>query len=217
MLLETILGGVTGLVGNVISSIMTYKTQKLKNAHEQSMLRLETAAMRAEAEANIRITKAQIEGAVEIADSGAYMASMQMGNKAMFNEKWVDRLFDVEGKWRLLTFPLGCFAAFMFGLVDWLRGFMRPALTMYLTALTTAITWMAWDVMQKHGLGSMTPEQALSVFNQVIAIVIYLTVSCVTWWFGDRTMSKFLQKHLNIGKPSGGNGGGNIGSGSGPL
>lgn len=218
MLLETIFGAATGLIGNVITSIMQFKTQKLKNEHEQDMLRLETAAMRAEAEANIRISKAQIEGEVELADSAAYMTSMQLGNKSMFNEKWVDTLFEVKGKWRIITFPLGCFAAFMFGLVDWLRGFMRPALTLYLTALTTAITWMAWDIMQKHGLGTLTAEQAMSIFNQVIAIVIYLTVSCVTWWFGDRTMSKFLQKRLGKGGISpGGKGGGNIGSGSGPL
>lgn len=216
MLLETILGGVTGLVGNVISSIMTYKTQKLKNEHEQSILKLETAAMRAEAEANIRISKAQIEGAVELADSQAYMQSMRQGNQPMFNEKWVDRLLAVEGRWRILTFPFACFAAVMFGFVDWLRGFMRPALTLYLTALTTGITWMAWDILQKHGLSGMSVDEAVGIFNQVITIVIYLTVSCITWWFGDRTMSKFLQKHLEKRGPNGGPPG-NIGSGSGPL
>lgn len=191
MVLETILGGVTGLVGNVISSIMTYKTQKLKNQHEQMMMKLETAAMRAEAEANIRITKAQVEGAVELADSQAYMASIHAGNKPMLDEKWVDKLLSIEGRWKFITIPIACLVAVLFGFVDWLRGFMRPALTMYLTILTTAITWMAWDIMQKHGV-EMTADQAVAVFNQVIAIVIYLTVSCVTWWFGDRRIAKFL-------------------------
>ena len=215
MLLETILGGVTGLVGNIISSIMTYKTQKLKNTHDQMMLKLETAAMRAEVEANIRITKAQIEGEVEIADSQAYMQSIMHGNKPMFNEKWVDKLLAVEGKWRVLTFPLACFAAIMFGFVDWLRGFMRPALTLYLTGLTTAITWMAWDIMQKHGLTGMTAVEATAIFDQVITIVIYLTVSCVTWWFGDRRIAKFLSSLHDKQGPRGPSG--NIGSGSGPL
>lgn len=191
MLLETILGGVTGLVGNIISSIMTYKTQKLKNEHDQMMMRLETAAMRAEAEANIRITKAQVEGAVELADSQAYMASIHAGNKTMLDEKWIDKLLSIQGRWRFITVPIACLVAVLFGFVDWLRGFMRPALTLYLTGLTTAITWMAWDIMQKHGI-NMTSAEAVAVFNQVIAIVIYLTVSCVTWWFGDRRIAKFL-------------------------
>ena len=215
MLLTTILGGVTGLVGNVISSIMTYKTQKLKNVHEESMLKLETAAMRAEAEANIRITQAQIEGEVEMADSQAYMQSIVHGNKNMFDQKWVDSLFAVEGKWRILTFPIGCFEAVMFGFVDWLRGFMRPALTLYLTGLTTVITWMAWDIMKKHGLEGMSAVEAALIFDQVITIVVYLTVSCVTWWFGDRRIAKFLSSiHKQKNDP---NGGGNIGAGNGPL
>ena len=214
MVLETILGGVTGLIGNVISSIMTYKTQKLKNQHEQMMMKLETAAMRAEAEANIRITKAQVEGAVELADSQAYMASIHAGNKAMLDEKWVDKLLSIEGRWKFITIPIACLVAILFGFVDWLRGFMRPALTMYLTILTTAITWMAWDIMQKHGMG-MTSEQAVAVFNQVVAIVIYLTVSCVTWWFGDRRIAKFLTT-LHEKKGSGGGASGGP-TGGGPL
>jgi hypothetical protein len=215
MIWTTLLGGLTGLIGNVISAIMTYKTQKLKNEHDQAMLRLETAAMRAEAEANIRITQAQIEGAVEIADSQAYMASIHHGNKPMLDEKWVDKLLSVEGKWRVITIPVACLVAILFGFVDWLRGFMRPALTLYLTILTTVITWMAWDVMQKHGIGALTAAQAVAVFDQVVTIVIYLTVSCVTWWFGDRRMAKFLSRlHMkNNGPP----GGGNMGAGNGPI
>lgn len=213
MILETILGGVTGLVGNVISSIMTFKTQKLKNEHDQIMLRLETAAMRAEAEANIKVTTAQVEGAVELADSQAYMQSIIQGNKQMFDGKWIDKLFSVEGRMRYLAIPFGCLVAIMFGFVDWLRGFMRPALTMYLTGLTTVITWMAWDMLNKAGVANMTTEQAQHIFDQVITIVIYLTVSCVTWWFGDRRISKFLTSLNKQGKSSSNN----IGIGNGPI
>ena len=34
------------------------------------------------------------------------------------------------------------------------------------------------------------------IYNEVTSIVVYLTVSCVTWWFGDRRMAKFLM-HMN--------------------
>jgi hypothetical protein len=33
-----------------------------------------------------------------------------------------------------------------------------------------------------------------AIFDQVTSIVIYLTVSCVTWWFGDRRVAKFLMR-----------------------
>ena len=36
------------------------------------------------------------------------------------------------------------------------------------------------------------------IFDQVTSIIIYLTVSSVTWWFGDRRTAKFLMR-LNDG------------------
>lgn len=194
-MLDVLLGGLTGLVGNVVTGIMNFKTMKLKLAHEEKMVELETTAMKEEAKMQIEVTKAEIEGAVELADAQAYMQSQKTGNKAMFSEKWIDRLFSVEGKFgRFFAIPAAVILAMGFGFVDWLRGFMRPGLTLYLTGMTTVITYMAWQILQKHGLTAMTATEALDIFDQVITIVIYLSVSCVTWWFGDRTMAKFLTK-----------------------
>lgn len=191
--LDVILGGVTGLVGNIVTGVMNYKTMKLKNQHDQAMVTLETNAMKEEAKMQIEITKAEIEGAVELADAQAYAVSQKLGNAPMFSEKWIDRLFSVEGKFgRFFAIPCAIVLALAFGFVDWLRGFMRPAITVYLTGMTTVITWMAWEIMKKHGLDSMSVQEAIGIYNQVVSIVIYLTVSCITWWFGDRRTAKFL-------------------------
>jgi hypothetical protein len=191
--LDVILGGVTGLIGNIISGVMNYKTQKLKNEHEQKMVELETTAMREEAKMKIEVTRAEIEGAVELADSKIYGVSQELGNVDQFSDKWIEKLFTVEGPiGKFFAIPAAIMIAISFGFVDWLRGFMRPAITMYLTGMTTVITWMAWDILQKHGVQTMTVAEAIGIFDQVISIVIYLTVTCVTWWFGDRRMAKFL-------------------------
>ena len=189
--LDIILGGVTGLLGNVITGWLKYKNQKMEFDHEAKMVALETAAMKEEAKMQIAITKAEIEGAVELADAQAYMESLKTGNKPMFSEQWIDRLFNVQGWVRYIAIPIAVFIATGFAFVDWLRGFMRPALTMYLTGMSSVITWMAWDIMQKNNI-TMTAAQAISIYNETTSIVIYLTVSCVTWWFGDRTMSKAI-------------------------
>lgn len=190
--LDVILGGVTGLLGNVITGILKYKNQKMQFAHDEKMVALETAAMKEEAKMQIAVTKAEIEGAVELADAQAYMESIKAGQKPMFSEKWIDRLFSVEGKFgRFFAVPVAVFISFGFALVDWLRGFMRPALTLYLTGMSTVITYMAWEILQKNGI-VMDADQAVGIYNETTSIVIYLTVSCVTWWFGDRTMSKQL-------------------------
>lgn len=201
MLIETILGGVTGLIGNVVTGWMNYKTMKAKNEHEVAMLKAESEAMKLEAEMNIKITEAKIQGEVELADTQAYIESQKSGQTRYFSDRWVDKLLSVDGKVsKWFALPAAILIAFMFGIVDWLRGFMRPALTIYLTGMSTVITYMAWEIMQKYGMEQMSVDQALGVYNNVITIIIYLTVSCVTWWFGDRRMEKFLTNMNSKGK-----------------
>ena len=68
---------------------------------------------------------------------------------------------------------------------------MRPGLTLYLTGVTTWITWKAYEITQQADM-VITGAQAFSLYSDVTSIVIYLTVSCITWHFGDRRMAKFL-------------------------
>jgi hypothetical protein len=193
MLFETILGGVTGLVGSLVSSIMNYKTMKEKNAHEIALVQAQTAAMKAEAEAQIQVTKAQIEGAIELADAQAYMSAQDSGNEPLFGQNWVDKLLSVTGWLSWVSGPVACLVALMFGFVDWFRGIMRPLLTAYLVGISSYITYLAWEIVKKYGTG-MTSGEATAIYQSVIEVILYLTVSCVTWWFGDRTMSKYIMQ-----------------------
>ena len=200
MILETILGGVTGLIGNVVGGWFKLKQARLQSEirtadrmHEIAMVKAETQAMIMEAKANIKITQAQVEGAIDLKDAEAFMQSQREGNKALFDNKWIDALMSTRGWWRIITLPLASLIAFLFGLTDFLRGMLRPLLTMYLCGATTWVTWMAWEIMQKDGL-TLSALQAVNIFNDTTSIVTYLTVSCVTWWFGDRRMSKSIME-----------------------
>jgi len=200
MILETILGGVTGLIGNVVGGWFKLKQARLQSEirtadrmHEIAMVKAETQAMIMEAKANIKITQAQVEGAIDLKDAEAFMQSQREGNKALFDNKWIDALMSTTGWWRIITLPLASLIAFLFGLTDFLRGMLRPLLTMYLCGATTWVTWMAWEIMQKDGL-TLSALQAVNIFNDTTSIVTYLTVSCVTWWFGDRRMSKSIME-----------------------
>jgi hypothetical protein len=200
MLLETILGGVTGLIGNVVGGIFKYKHAKLekemlgiKNTHALAMVTAESDAMIAEAKANIAITRAQVEGAIELKDAEAYIQSQKEGNKALFSNKWIDKLMSVEGKWKIITLPIASLVAFLFGMTDFLRGILRPVLTIYLCGATTWITLHAIKIMNAQEM-TITATQALTIFQDTTSIVTYLTVSCVTWWFGDRRMGKNIME-----------------------
>jgi hypothetical protein len=200
MILETILGGVTGLIGNVVGGWFKLKQARLQKeiregdrAHEVAMVKAETEAMIMEAKANIKITQAQVEGAIDLKDAEAFMQSQEEGNKALFDNKWIDALMSTTGWWRIITLPLASFIAFLFGFVDFLRGIIRPALTVYLCGVTTWVTWMAWTIMQTEGM-TISVFQAVDIFKDTTSIVTYLTVSCVTWWFGDRRMAKSIME-----------------------
>ncbi len=200
MILETILGGVTGLIGNVVGGWFKLKQAKLNaeirtadRAHEISMVKAETQAMIMEAKANIKITQAQVEGAIDLKDAEAFMQSQKEGNKALFDSKWINALMSVQGWWRIITLPLASLIAFLFGLTDFLRGLIRPVLTVYLCGVTTWVTWMAWQIISTEGL-TLSALNAIDIFKDTTSIVTYLTVSCVTWWFGDRRMAKNIME-----------------------
>jgi len=226
MILETILGGLTGLIGNVVGGIFKYKEAKLKmeslklqNDHEIAMVVAETNAMIEEAKANIKITQAQVEGAIDLKDADAYMQSLKEGNKTLFSNKWIDNLLNIDGymftwsskekklpdgtivpekerkflSWKLFTVPIASIISFLFGFTDFIRGMIRPTLTVYLCGVTTWVTLMAWEIMQSSGT-AITATQAMTIFQDTTSIVVYLTVSCVTWWFGDRRMAKSIME-----------------------
>ena len=202
-MIETILGIITGIGGNIVQGIFNYKTQKLEierdklnNEHKIAMVKAETDAMVEEAKANIAITHAQVEGAVELADANISLQAQKEGNKNLFGQKWIDTLMNVEGKWKMITLPIASFIAVLFGFVDFLKGLIRPSLTIYLVGLSTWITYKAWEIMNIHG-SAISNLEAVEIWKESTSIMIYLTVSAVTFWFGDRRMGKTLTAQRN--------------------
>lgn len=194
---DILFGGLVGLIGNGITTFFTYKQKSMEYKHQERMVELETTAMIAEAEANIKIVKAQVEGAVEIAETNAYMESIKQGNREQFSDKWVSQLLSVEGWARFFATPVAVIVAFLFGVVDFFRGLMRPALTAYLVGLTTWTMILAREVLDKSQIQTLTAAEALVLYQDVITLVIFLTTSCVTWWFGDRRISKAIEKRFS--------------------
>ena len=190
---DIILGGLTGIIGSAITSIFNFKTEKLRGEIKIQTIEAETNAMIEEAKANIAITRAEVEGEIEIADSNAFMESQKQGNKALFGNKWIDKLLDITGAWRVITVPIAVLVSFMFGFVDFLRGLMRPALTIYLTGLATWVTWKSYSLLLLTK-SEMTTIEAVNIFTDATSIVMYLTTTVICWWFGSRQMAKAIMR-----------------------
>ena len=55
---------------------------------------------------------------------------------------------------------------------------------------------MAYTILIEVSSGNISQIWAEKMFEKVTLTVVYLTISCVTWWFADRRMAKFAAKHL---------------------
>jgi hypothetical protein len=203
--LDIIFGGITGLIGNAFTTYFKYKNAQMEYTHEEKMVDLQTQSMIKEAQAQIEITKSKIEGDIELADTAAYQETLKAEEKQMFGDKWVDTMLSSTGWSKYFLQPIGCLLAVIFALIDGIRALMRPTLTAYLVGLSTYITYLAWKILEANHIESLSATQASDIFLQVISTVIYLTVSAVTWWFGDRSMNKYLQgKELGLKKKTNG-------------
>ena len=183
-------GGLTGLIGNALTSFTNFKMQKLKNQHEEKMSELDMQTIRLEAEMNVKVTQAETEGKIALADVEALKTSIAEAQKPLFQESYMNKL--MKSPW---TAWIGAILSFLFGVVDFLKHLARPALTYYLMGVSTWITIVAWQTMQQVSETTpLTTAEAYGLFDKIITIMVYLTVSCVSWWFADRRTAKFLMR-----------------------
>ncbi len=189
-MIETLLGVATGFLGNIITSFTNLKSQKLKNDHDLKMRDYDLKEREAEVKYQLSIESAHLESTIENSEAAAYIESMRGNNSDILTGEKLRYLTKDKSKFgKILTFIMG--------LVDAFRAAIRPGLTVYLIILTTVLTYEAIEILTaKHSL--INAFQAQELFNRISDVVIYLTVSTVTWWFGDRRTAKFLYR-LNDG------------------
>lgn len=200
-LLTSLFGGMTGLVGTIWSSYNQRKVQALELAdrdrqreHDVAMVRAESEAMVAEAEANIKVTRTRVEGEIEMAELGAFTESLKADRVPIFDTGYMDRLFGNR-----FTMPFGVLLVVLFGMADAFKSMARPAITAYLLGVSTWVTMKAWQLLDAVNAPALTPQTAGGIVSDTLNIVLYLTVTAVTWWFGDRMASKGLAKNLKYG------------------
>ena len=205
-LFTTLFGGLTGLIGTVWSSYNQRKIKALEisdrdkqRAHDVAMVKAESEAMMAESEANIKVTSTRVAGEIEVAEVAAFTESQKAGRVRIFDSGYMDRLFDMEGWVKMFTVPFGVLLALLFGLADAFKSMARPGITAYLLGVSTWITAKAWQLLEAVNAPALTPAMAGGILSDTIHIVLYLAVTAVTWWFGDRMASKGLAKTLKLG------------------
>jgi hypothetical protein len=162
-------GAIIGLLGSWLTKRQEAKTLALQYQHENDMAKQRLVEAAAEYAHEIALKKEQIEqvqveGAIQIDSKAmdAFTASIQ-------NDK-----------------PSGI------KFVDAIRGLMRPAITLYLLAVTTALTLSIHKIV--GGLESFDPKELFSLYQQIVLEIIFLCSTAVCWWFGSRPSSVLKHK-----------------------
>lgn len=188
--LDTILSaGATGLLGNLISTVFTFFNQKEKNKHDVVLRELDIKSMEMEAKMNIQITDAQVQGDIALAEMESFNESIKQNAIDQLSDNVLEKLF--QSKW---TTPFGIMLAMLFGFVDFLKAFIRPGVTLYMTIATTWVYFQALAIIQQDGFNYDT---SLELFYQITDTILYVFVTVVLWWFGERRVAKTINRTNN--------------------
>ncbi len=164
-------GGATGLLGVIAQRYADYKNrqldidaQKARQDHEVDLRVADAKIMAQEWAGRVQVAEAEAAGREAVADAAAFEASYKLepgqysaGQKLTEKQKWVVVI------------------------LDFIRGVIRPGLTIYLCALTT----MIYNEVSRT-VGVLTADQAFEINLLVVKTVLYLFTTTTLWYFGTR-------------------------------
>jgi len=170
-------GGLTGLLGVAFQRFFDFlkvkqeiEMKKLDHEHEANMRKIDGELMAQEWAARTQVATIEATAKETVAAETSFAAS-----------------FNSEPKQYSAKVKLGPVTGFLLVLLDFLRGIVRPGLTIYLCVITTMIYVEARAIMANV---SFSTADAMAVHDHIISTILYLTTTCVLWWFGTRNSQK---------------------------
>ena len=166
-------GGATGLLGSLVNSVGDYFKIREKHRHDEKMAEVETEHLKMEIERDVVIAKQEAAAEMETAAAETQAESYKSDARAYLPAGSVK---DSAG------------IAWLMAVVDFMRGLVRPVLTLFLVVISWLIYLQTSQILAATG-PAMDPEQAYNLIRIIIIGLLYLTFTAVGWWFGSR--SKF--------------------------
>jgi len=167
-------GGATGLIGVAVQRVYEYKSKQLdiemqakQFDHEVAMRKADAEIMAQEWASRTKVAEVEASGKEAVADSQAFSVALTSEPQRYSDPSKVSQ----AQEW-------------IFVFLDAIRGAIRPTLTIYLCAITTVIYFQAKDLL---GNGApIKPDDAVDMVKLIVETVLYLTTTCVLFWFGTR-------------------------------
>ena len=169
-------GGATGILGIVAQRFFDYKNKQLdiqmetlKFSHEVELRKADAEIMDKEWQGRLKVAQSEGDAAKDVAESKAFEASYGYDNT-----RYSEKAFTSGQNW-------------VFVILDFARGVVRPALTLYLCILVTLIYYTTRDKLRGEDL---TPDQALELYKLLIGSIIYVWTTVSLWFFGTRNKAQ---------------------------
>lgn len=170
-------GGITGLLGVGVQRFFDFlkvkqelEIRKIDHEHEVNMRRIDGELMAQEWSARTQVATIEATAKETAASEASFAAS-----------------FGAEPQQYSARAKIGPVAGFLLVLLDFLRGVVRPGLTVYLCAITTMIYFEARTIMSA---AAFSTGEAIRVHELIVSTILYLTTTCVLWWFGTRNRQR---------------------------
>jgi hypothetical protein len=126
------------------------------------------------AQADVEVADRDLQARISEADTKAMQAAFE-ADRATYTEKG----YTLKRGWGPAT------AGFLMALVDFLRGIVRPGMTIYLCILVTYMFIWVKDLAASFGL-ELSPGQVLELITHIVATILYVFTVCTLFWFGTR-------------------------------
>lgn len=172
-------GGATGLLGSVISMFGAYRKVKQQHRHEEKMQELATKSM--EIEAKLKLDQTVVEG--DIKESLAALETLRASydhDKATYFKGTGVKVIDG-------------FVGLLFGLIDFVRGMIRPAITGFM-AIVVVRTHEELVVLRQDMNVEFSAEQVYLLYSNLNNIMLYVATTVILWWFGTRYGEKTAER-----------------------
>lgn len=119
-------------------------------------------------------------------------AEHERGHELHMADKMVERA-QVEGEIKVEALEVGAFQESQkSNKVDGFLRWVRPGITFYMLLASSALFAVVWD--RVGGLSNIPKAELIEMLMMMISASTFLTVLCVSWWFGSRGGNIFKAK-----------------------
>ena len=163
-------GGLLGIAGNFLKGKAEIKGKKLDYEHERDLRKLDMDELKIEASLKNQQIKLENDGELALANVEA------------------DRAKDVAASALRQASYNADKASYGGGIVDKIRGIMRPMITIYLLVLMSYIAYQVDTIV--GGVEELPSKDIWGLYENLINSIVFLATTAVTWWFGSRSTNK---------------------------